>query len=156
METGAGLLPAFSLNMKRSMCRVLVKHAKLNTAGVEQFLNASLVHMTDKESCKVLLNAGINPVLAMNYAIARKKKLICQWLLELGVDPFRGSTHTNEVHVPSQFQSSTHLADTSMLEFFLTRRNKRFVNDNGGRDDNRDYPIHLRYPKVSVPAIKLY
>jgi hypothetical protein len=123
------------------------------------------VNMVDKESCQILLRAGMNPVTAMNYAIAKKKKLICQWLLELGVDPFRGgsairTTNDDDVdpqeHVPSPFQASARLEDTSILELFLKHWNDRFA-ANGGNDDNGDYPIHwlCSDAQVSLPAIQL-
>jgi hypothetical protein len=148
--------------MKRSMCRVLAKHAKSNES-VSQFLCLSLVHMADKESCKILLNAGLNQVMAMNYAIEKENKLICQWLLELGVDIFKEGDHgvggNDDSHFPvfpSPFQAAARLADTSILELFLQHWNERFA-AKGGKDDNHDYPIHLLCcdRKASLSAIKL-
>jgi ankyrin repeat protein len=148
----------FTPKMKRSMCRVLVKHAKSNET-VAQFLRVSLLHVNDFEGCKILFNVGMNGVTSMNYAIEKENKLICQWLADLGVDPFaEGSICTKDVeqHVPSPFQVAARLEDMSILEFFLARWNERFA-ARGGRSDNGDYPIHLLCcdPMVSLSAIKL-
>jgi ankyrin repeat protein len=152
-----------SAKMIRSTCRVLVKHAKSNEM-VAQFLRVSLLHIADKESCKILLNAGMNPVLAMNYAIAEEKGLICQWLLEVGVDPFKvgdcnapGVCDNDIICQRTPFQAAARLEDTSILELFLRQWDERFAAVNGGKDDNGDYPIHLLCcdPNVSLQAIQL-
>jgi hypothetical protein len=104
----------------------------------------------------------IKPVLAMNYAIEKEKKLICQWLLDLGVDPCQEGGYDmvghndDDQHVPSPLQAAARLADTSILELFLPLWNERFAAA-GGTDDNGDYPIHLLCcdPKSSLQAVKL-
>jgi ankyrin repeat protein len=138
--------------------------------SVDMLLQNSLLLSINKRhqrSCTILIQAGVNAILALFEAIQAENTTVCQLLLESGVDPFHhhhhqqdGDNHDRSLSLTltsstSPFQAAARLQGTAILQLFLQHWNKKHV---GGRDaETGMYPIHVMasYQQVSLPAIQL-
>jgi hypothetical protein len=114
-------------------CRVLVHHAKNTTNNRDddttELLLSSIVDETDPQSVQAYITAGVDPQMALCHAALAKKQLdvcghyfantdrppplpdpllVCQWLVELGADPFSVQNRSN-----SSSSSSNNYASSS-------------------------------------------
>jgi hypothetical protein len=163
--------------------RILVEHAERN-CDFQRYLKMSFeiaLEAAEMEHCALLLNAGLNRIAAMHWAIRAGNEALCRILaVDYQVDPFAQESNDKEhgdisaagldwsrPAASSPFLAAARLHDPAILQLFLQQWDERYNTSSVGnssaaaaaaagiQNDNREYPIHLlcRDKYVSLQAL---
>jgi ankyrin repeat protein len=158
-----------NLEVKLAVCRILVEHAERDRATAV-YLKASFdiaIKEAEIEHCRILLDAGLDRISAMYWAIQAGNEAVCRLLVhQYQVDPF-AAQESNERSVgenetartaaaSSPFLAAARLQDTAILKFFMQLWGEGYASS-AGRNDNGEYPIHVlcRDKHLSLQALGL-
>jgi hypothetical protein len=128
----------------------LIEYANSHEEGMA-FMQSSLEgairlkHVTNTDSCKLILQAGLDPLLVLHRAIRQgDRRSACEALVQHGIDPIEGYPE----HASSPFHVAAQQNDTTVLEFFLELWDQRYAS-HGGKNDDVDAPLRHRGPTSS-------
>jgi ankyrin repeat protein len=165
--------------VKLAVCRLLVEHAERDCKFHVLFIKISFEFAMKAgviEHCTLLLDAGLNRMAAMHWAVRAGNEALCRVLVrQYQVDPFASQESNDErasamigvencvrASASSPFLAAARLPDTAILRFFLQLWDERYsssaaTSSPAGRNDKGEYLIHVlcRDKHVCLQALEL-